>query len=60
MYNEKMRQSRANRSGTFEPDTIRSMHNVLHGALKQAEKNQLVVRNVSTLVGVPYKERREM
>jgi integrase len=40
--------------------TVRYCHTILHGALAQAEKNQLVTRNVSTLTERPRKERQEM
>ena len=40
--------------------TIRYCHTLLHGALAQAEKNQLVARNIATLVEPPRKERKEM
>jgi integrase len=35
------------------------LHTLLHGALAQAEKNKLVVRNITNLVEAPRKERKE-
>jgi integrase len=53
LYNEKRQQGLSAR-------TVRYLHTILHGALTQAEKNQLVARNVVTLVEPPRKERKEM
>ena len=39
--------------------TVRYFHTLLYGALTQAEKNQLVGRNIATLVEPPRKERKE-
>lgn len=46
LYNEK-------RDAGLFPGSIRVMHLVLHGALKQAMKNQLVVRNVTEATVLP-------
>ncbi len=43
----------------FSVRTIRDCHTLLYGALSQAEKNQLVVKNVVALVEPPRKERKE-
>jgi integrase len=40
--------------------TVRYLHTVLHGALKQAMKNQLVVRNVSEATTLPGGKTRKM
>jgi integrase len=40
--------------------TVRYMHTILHGALKQAMKNQLVVRNVSEATQLPDGKTRKM
>ncbi|MBM3225492.1 MAG: site-specific integrase [Candidatus Tectomicrobia bacterium] len=40
--------------------TVRYCHTLLHSALAQAEKNQVVARNVATLVTPPRKTRQEM
>jgi integrase len=52
-YNEKAREG-------FSARTVRYLHTTLQSALAQAEKNQLVVRNVSTLTEPPSEARREM
>jgi integrase len=44
----------------LSPRTIRYIHTVLHGALKQAMKNQLVVRNVSEATILPRGKTRKM
>jgi integrase len=40
--------------------TVRYLHTILHGALKQAMKNQLVVRNVSEATTLPGDKTRMM
>jgi integrase len=40
--------------------TVRYCHTILHGALAQAERHQLVVRNVSRLTEHPGETRKEM
>ncbi len=52
-YNEKKQQGSSARSVCY-------MHTLLYGALTQAEKNQLVVRNVATVVEPPREGRKEM
>ncbi len=52
LYNEKFR------SG-LSPRTVEIIHTVIHGALKQAVKNGLVVRNVSEYCELPKKEKKE-
>ena len=51
-YNEKGKEGLSSRS-------VQLMHTVAHGALSQAEKNQLVARNVSRLTERPQGVRRE-
>ena len=51
-YNEKMRQG-------LDASTIGQHHKILSGALKQAEKNQLVLRNVCRLTELPRQTRKE-
>jgi len=52
-YNEKVRQG-------LDASTIGQHHKVLSGALKQAEKNQLVLRNICRLMESPRQTRKEM
>jgi integrase len=52
-YNEKAREG-------FSARTVRYLHTTLHSTLAQAEKNQLVVRNVSKLTEPPSEARKEM
>jgi integrase len=44
----------------FSARTVRYCHTIAHGALAQAERHQLVVRNVSKLTERPGETRREM
>lgn len=53
LYNEKVKEGLA-------PATIRKIHNVIHAALNQALKNQLVVRNVSEATTLPSTGKREV
>jgi integrase len=53
LYNQK-------RDDGLSARTIRYMHIVLHGALRQALKNQLVVRNVSEATELPAGKTRMM
>jgi integrase len=43
----------------LSPATVRSLHAILHGALDQAVKWNLVSRNVCDVVTVPISQRRE-
>jgi integrase len=52
-YNDKMKAGHS-------PRTVRYCHTILHGALAQAERHQLVVRNVSKLTELPPDARKEM
>jgi integrase len=52
-YNEKGKEG-------LSPRSVQLMHTVLHGALSQAEKNQLVARNVSKLTERPQGVRRDV
>jgi integrase len=44
----------------FSARTVRYCHTIVHGALAQAERHQLVVRNVSKLTERPCETRKEM
>jgi integrase len=44
----------------FSARTVRYCHTIVHGALAQAERHQLVVRNVSKLTERPSETRKEM
>jgi len=48
------------RDAGLPPRTIRYLHTVLHSALKQALKNQLVTRNVSEATTCPIGKARKM
>jgi len=50
----------AKRAAGLSARTVRYIHNVLHGALRQAMKNQLVVRNVSEATTPPTGKPRTM
>jgi integrase len=48
------------RDAGLSPRTVRYLHTILHGALKQAMKNQLVMRNVSEATTLPAGKSRKM
>jgi integrase len=52
-YNDK-------RETGLSPRTVRYLHTIIHGALKQAMKNQLVTRNVSEATTLPGGKTRKM
>jgi integrase len=52
-YNDKIKEGHS-------PRTVWYCHTILHGALTQAERHQLVVRNVSKLTELPREARKEM
>lgn len=61
MYNEKLKSGRADKeSGGLNPKTIKNMHNVLHDALDQAVKNNILLRNSSEVVNTPRHVKKEI
>ena len=59
-YNEKLLGGRLDDKGGLNPKTIKNMHNMIHSALEQALKNNLLVRNVSKSVVLPKIIKRDM
>ncbi|MCL4462726.1 MAG: site-specific integrase [Firmicutes bacterium] len=53
LYNEKQQNG-------FSARTIRYIHTIIHAALKQAVKNQLVFRNASEAVTLPKQEKSQV
>lgn len=53
-YNEKVKE------GKISSTTVRYIHAVIHGALEQALKNNLVVRNVSEATTLPQERKKEI
>lgn len=60
LYNEKLRQERLQGGRTLSPKTVAYMHTVLKIALKQAVREQLVIRNVADAVVPPRAARHEI
>ena len=60
LYNEKLQSGRLNGKGGLYSRTIHLMHQVIHGALQQAVKEQLVYRNVSEAVSLPKMRHKEI
>ncbi|MDL2248182.1 phage integrase SAM-like domain-containing protein [Tyzzerella sp. OttesenSCG-928-J15] len=59
-YNEKMKNGNLRRSGGMKPKTIKNMHNMLHKALDQAVKNDIIMKNPLDAVSLPKIERPEI
>jgi len=58
-YNSKLENGRADGKGGLSPRMIRYIHAILHGALKQAIKEGLVIRNVTEAVTLPRQKKKE-
>jgi len=48
------------KKGGLSEKTIKNMYNMIHSALKQAYKNELIQKNVSELITLPKQNRQEM
>lgn len=59
LYNEKLSNGRI-KGGGLSPKTVGYIHAVIHMALQQAVKEQLVQRNVAELVSKPKQKRYEI
>lgn len=59
-YNDKFQAGRTDGKGGLSPKTIRNLHNMLHKALDQACKNNLIAKNLAEYTVLPKRERREM
>lgn len=53
MYNEKYANGRHDEEGGLSPRSVRYIHIVIHGALEQAVRNNLLARNVSEATTLP-------
>jgi integrase len=53
LYVELLNNGRVNKPGGLSPKTVRSIHNLLHKALKDAQRKQLVHRNVADAADPP-------
>jgi integrase len=61
LYNEKIKCGRADgKEGGLSPRTVRYIHQVINGALKQAVKEKLISVNVSESVRLPKNPKKEM
>ncbi|RJX23248.1 MAG: site-specific integrase [Ammonifex sp.] len=60
MYAEKMKNGRLDGNGGLSAETVRRIHNVLHGALKQAVKEGYVSRNIIEAVEPPKANKEEV
>ncbi|MBP2657175.1 MAG: Phage integrase [Firmicutes bacterium] len=59
LYNNKLKSGRI-KGGGLSPKTVGYIHTVLHMALKQATREQLVIRNVAELVNKPKQKKHEI
>jgi integrase len=60
LYNEELRNGRADQTGGLSARTVELTHVVVHSALKQAIENGLLVRNASDATKLPRQEKKEM
>lgn len=60
LYNDKFKDGRIDGSGGLSAGSIKRMHNLLHGSLKQAVKSSLVIRNVSEATTLPKQEKKQI
>lgn len=61
LYNEKMEGGRADKKkGGLSPRTVRYIHQVIHGALKQAVNEKIIQVNVADHVKLPKNPKKEM
>lgn len=60
MYSEALREGRRDGKGGLSPQTVLHFHRVLHKALAQAVKWQLLARNPADAVDPPKPERKSM
>lgn len=60
LYNEKFKSGRTDGSGGLSAGSIKRMHNLLHGSLRQAMQNDLVIRNVSEATTLPKQEKKQI
>lgn len=58
-YSEKLEKGKINGKGGLSKQTVRTLHRIIHGALTQAVKWQLVVRNVADCVEPPKPKKYE-
>ncbi|MGQ9825753.1 MAG: tyrosine-type recombinase/integrase [Desulfotomaculales bacterium] len=60
MHAEKLRNGWLDNKGGLSAETLTRIHNILHGALKQAMKEGLVTRNVAEAVDTPKIPKKEI
>lgn len=60
MYNKMLENGRIDGRGGLNPKTIKNIHAVLHRALEQAVKNELIVRNPLNSVDLPRMKKKEI
>lgn len=58
-YSEKLKTGKINGKGGLSKQTVRTLHRIIHGALTQAVKWQLIVRNVADCVEPPKPKKYE-
>lgn len=60
LYNDKVNNGKIDGTGGISAKTVKNIHNVIHAALDQAVKNNIVVRNVSEVTTLPKHTNKEM
>lgn len=60
LYNDKLAGGRADGTGGLSPRSVRYLHAILHEALKQAVREQLIARNPADVVAPPRQQKKEI
>lgn len=60
MYKKMLESGRVDGRGGLNPKTIKNIHAVLHRALEQAVKNELIIRNPLNTVDLPRMTKKEI
>ena len=58
-YNDKLKNGNLRVKGGLKPKTLRNMHNMLHKALGQAYKMDMIPKNPADFVTIPRQEKQE-
>lgn len=58
-YNEKLKNGKLRTKDGLKPKTLRNMHNMLHKALGQAYRMEMIPKNPADFVTIPRQEKQE-
>ena len=58
-YNDKLKNGKLRTKGGLKPKTLRNLHNMLHKALGQAYRMEMIPKNPADFVTIPRQEKKE-